>query len=74
MSFSTEDSDNSNPQEVVYKDAEISHLAATQIGLYELSKASENQTPLELDQNCVSEFCTLNLHLRYNKGITSIIF
>ncbi len=50
MSFSSEESDNSNPQEVVYRDAEISHLAATQIGLNELSKANENQTPVELDQ------------------------
>ena len=50
MSFSSEESDNSNPQEVVYRDAELSHLAATQIGLNELSKANENQTPLELDQ------------------------
>lgn len=51
MSFSSEERDNSNPQEVVYREAEISHLAATQIGLDELSKAKENQTPLELDQN-----------------------
>ena len=51
MSFFGEESDNSNPQEIVYRDAEISHLAATKIGLDELSKANENQTPLELDQN-----------------------
>ena len=51
MSFFSEESDNSNPQEIVYRDAEISHLAATQIGLDELSKANEDQTPLELDQN-----------------------
>ena len=50
MSFSSEESDNSNPQEVAYSDAEISHLAATQIGLSELSKAQDNETPLELDQ------------------------
>ena len=29
MSFSSEESDNSNPQEVVYEDAEVSHLAAS---------------------------------------------
>ena len=51
MSFFSEESDNSNPQEIVYRDAEISHVAATQIGLDELSKANEDQTPLELDQN-----------------------
>ena len=51
MSFTIEEGEVSNPQEVVYRDAEISHLAATQIGLVELSKASENQTPIELDQN-----------------------
>ena len=51
MSFTSEEGEVSNPQEVVYRDAEISHLAATQIGLVELSKASENQTPIELDQN-----------------------
>lgn len=51
MSFTSEEGEVSNPQEVVYREANISHLAATQIGLTELSKASENQTPIELDQN-----------------------
>ena len=50
MSFSTEESDNSNPQEVVYKRLKFLTLQL-QIGLEELSKANENQTPIELDQN-----------------------
>jgi len=51
MSFSSEESDNSNPQEVAYEDAEISHLAASKPGLSELSKSKIDQTPLELDQD-----------------------
>ena len=51
MSFRTEESDNSNPQEVVYSEAEISHLAVSESGLDALSKSNFDQTPLELDQS-----------------------
>ena len=51
MSFITESSDNSNPQEVVYGDAELSHLAASIEGLEAISKSENTQTPLELDHN-----------------------
>ena len=51
MSFGTEESDNSNPQEVVYSEAEISHLAVSESGLDALSKSNAEQTPLELDQS-----------------------
>ena len=50
MSFSSEESDNSNPQEIIYSDAVISHLAATHDGLEALSNSNADQTPLELDQ------------------------
>ena len=50
MSFSSEESDNSNPQEVVYEDAEVSHLAASIKGLKALSNSKISETPLELDQ------------------------
>ena len=50
MSFSSEESDNSNPQEIIYSDAVISHLAATLDGLEALSNSNADQTPLELDQ------------------------
>tara|TARA_X000001036_G_scaffold138621_1_gene131381 strand:+ start:767 stop:1591 length:825 start_codon:yes stop_codon:yes gene_type:complete len=50
MSFSSEESDNSNPQEVVYEDAEVSHLAASINGLKALSNSKISETPLELDQ------------------------
>ena len=50
MSFTCEENDNSNPQEIVYANAEISHLAASNSGLEALSKSSIDETPLELDQ------------------------
>ena len=50
MSFSSEENDNSNPQEVVYANAEISHLAASHSGLEALAKSEINDTPLELAQ------------------------
>ena len=50
MSFISSASDNSNPQEVVYRDAELSHLAASIGGLEAISKSDNTQTPLELDQ------------------------
>jgi len=51
MSFISDESDNSNPQEVVYEDAEVSHLAASINGLKALSNSKINETPLELDQD-----------------------
>jgi len=51
MSFISLSSDNSNPQEVVYGDAEISHLAASLDGLEAISKSENTHTPLELDNN-----------------------
>ena len=50
MSFSSDAGDNSNPQEIVYSDAEISHLAASQAGLSALADSAVSDTPLELDQ------------------------
>tara|TARA_Y100000768_G_C23873961_1_gene631826 strand:+ start:174 stop:998 length:825 start_codon:yes stop_codon:yes gene_type:complete len=50
MSFISEESDNSNPQEIIYSDAEISHLAASGNGLNALSNSSPEDTPLELDE------------------------
>ena len=50
MSFSSEATDNSNPQEIAYSDAEISHLAASISGLKALSNSDSSDTPLELDQ------------------------
>ena len=50
MSFSSDAGDNSNPQEIVYSDAEISHLAASQAGLRALADSEVSDTPLELDQ------------------------
>ena len=50
MSFISEESDNSNPQEIIYSDAEISHLAASNSGLSALSDSSPEDTPLELDE------------------------
>jgi hypothetical protein len=51
MSFISEASDKSNPQEVVYEDGNLSHLAASQAGLLALSKSELTDTPLELDQD-----------------------
>ena len=50
MSFSSDAGDNSNPQEIVYSDAEISHLAASKAGLSALADSAISDTPLELDQ------------------------
>tara|TARA_B100000767_G_scaffold67685_1_gene64169 strand:- start:393 stop:1193 length:801 start_codon:yes stop_codon:yes gene_type:complete len=49
MSFSSEDNDNSNPQEVVYENADISHMAASKLGLESLANSSVSDTPLELN-------------------------
>jgi hypothetical protein len=51
MSFISESSDNSNPQEVVYANAQLSHLAASIPGLEAISRSENSQTPLDLDQN-----------------------
>ena len=50
MAFSTEQNNSSNPQEVAYEDADISHLAASKQGLESLSRADVSDTPLELEQ------------------------
>lgn len=50
MSFISEATDNSNPQEIIYADAEVSHLAASNSGLIALSESSSEDTPLELDE------------------------
>ena len=50
MSFISEEADKSNPQEMVYSDAEVSHLAASNPGLTALSESSSEDTPLELDE------------------------
>ena len=51
MSFSSDAGDNSNPQEIVYSDAEISHLAASKSGLSALANSALSDTPLELEQD-----------------------
>ncbi len=51
MAFSSDSKDNSNPQEVVYSDAKISHLAASHSGLKGLAKSDLSDTPLVLDQD-----------------------
>ncbi len=51
MSFSSEESDSSNPQEIVYEDAEISHLAASRTGLDALSLSKNSDTPIDLDHD-----------------------
>ncbi|MCH2434952.1 MAG: hypothetical protein MK197_01500 [Candidatus Poseidoniaceae archaeon] len=50
MSFISEETDNSNPQEIIYSDAEVSHLAASNSGLRALSESSSEDTPLGLDE------------------------
>ena len=51
MSFTSEANDNSNPQEIVYSDGELSHLAVSRKGLDALAKSESTDTPLELDQD-----------------------
>lgn len=51
MSFTSEENDNSNPQEIVYSDGELSHLAVSRKGLDALAKSESTDTPLELDQD-----------------------
>ena len=51
MSFISEETDNSNPQEIIYSDAEVSHIAASKSGLSALSESSYDDTPLELDED-----------------------
>ena len=50
MSFFSEETDNSNPQEIIYSDAEVSHLAASNSGLIALSESTPRDTPLELNE------------------------
>ena len=50
MSFISEETDNSNPQEIIYSDAEVSHLSASNSGLIALSESSSSDTSLELDE------------------------
>ena len=49
MAFISEGSNNSNPQEVVYDAAEISHLAATKTGLEALANSNNTDSPIDLD-------------------------
>jgi len=50
MSFTTNDEDNSNPQEMNYHSAEISHLATSPSGLKHLSEAKLDDSPMSLDE------------------------
>ena len=50
MAYISEETDQSNPQEVTYKSAEISHLASTKIGLEHLAKSDLHQNPISLDE------------------------
>lgn len=51
MSFTSEANDNTNPQEIVYSDGELSHLAVSLEGLEALAKSESTDTPLELNQD-----------------------
>lgn len=51
MAFISEESDSSNPQEVVYEKAEISHLAASITGLEALSDSKNTDTPIDLEHD-----------------------
>ena len=50
MSFISDENTNTNPQEIVYSDAEVAHLATSKSGLNALSNSDVNDTPLELNQ------------------------
>lgn len=51
MSFSSDNNENSNPQEAVYENAEISHMATSIAGLESLANSNISDTPLELDSD-----------------------
>ena len=51
MSFNSEGTDFSNPQEIVYESAEVSHLAASIAGLEALKESKITDTPIELNQD-----------------------
>ena len=51
MSFNSAGSDFSNPQEIVYESAEVSHLAASIAGLEALKESKITDTPIELNQD-----------------------
>ena len=51
MSFTSDANDNTNPQEIVYSDGELSHLAVSRDGLEALAKSESKDTPLELNQD-----------------------
>ncbi len=50
MSFTTNDDDKSNPQEMNYHSAEISHLATSPLGLEKLAEARLEDSPMSLDE------------------------
>ena len=51
MSFNSAGTDFSNPQEIVYESAEVSHLAASIAGLEALKESKITDTPIELNQD-----------------------
>ena len=51
MSFNSAGTDFSNPQEIVYESAEVSHLAASIAGLEALKDSKITDTPIELSQD-----------------------
>jgi len=51
MSFNSDGTDFSNPQEIVYESAEVSHLAASIAGLEALKESKITDTPIELNQD-----------------------
>ena len=51
MSFNSAGTDFSNPQEIVYQSAEVSHLAASIAGLEALKDSKITDTPIELSQD-----------------------
>jgi len=50
MSFISDENTNTNPQEIVYSNAEVAHLATSISGLHALSNSDVNDTPLELNE------------------------
>jgi len=51
MSFINSNDNKSNPQEMTYSSVEISHIAASKIGLEAISKANLEDSPMNLDEN-----------------------
>ena len=65
MSFLNNEGNKTNPQEMDYRSVEISHLAATQLGLEKLSKANAEDSPMDLDED-------LRVRVLYSKPLPKV--